>query len=234
MLSILLDINWQELLLGQEKWEFLVETAFRSLVMFLVILFSLRLLGKRGIKQLSVFELGVIIGLGSAAGDPMFYKDVGLLPGLVVFAIVISLYKFVTYLINRSEKFEHFVEGEPVYVIKEGRILIDNFENEDIAREELMMQLRLNHVSHLGQVETAILETNGEVSLYFYPDDAVKPGLPILPQEPENIDMVPEADGVYACSNCGSTSEGRPSNEQSCNHCSKKKWSKAIDTKRIS
>jgi len=234
MFSILLEINWQELLLGQEKWEFLVETAFRSLVMFLVILFTLRLLGKRGIKQLSVFELGVIIGLGSAAGDPMFYKDVGLLPGLVVFTIVLGLYKFVTYLINRSEKFEHFVEGEPVYVIKEGRILIDNFENEDIAREELMMQLRLNHVSHLGQVETAILETNGEVSLYFYPDDEVKPGLPILPQEPGYIGTESEEDEVYACTKCGNINDSRPAKDAACNHCKETKWLKAIDKKRIS
>lgn len=90
MPATLLEIDWQTLLLGSETWEFLPEAAFRSFIMFLVILFSLRVLGKRGIKQLSVFELGVIIGLGSAAGDPMFYKDVGLLPGMVVFCIVLK------------------------------------------------------------------------------------------------------------------------------------------------
>jgi uncharacterized membrane protein YcaP (DUF421 family) len=68
------------------RWEveFLPEVALRTFFMFFVILTSLRILGKRSVAQLSVFELGVIIGLGSAAGDPMFYKDVGLLPGVVV------------------------------------------------------------------------------------------------------------------------------------------------------
>ncbi len=51
--------DWKELLLGGEDWSFLPETVLRTLIMFIVILTSLRLLGKRGVKQLSVFELVV-------------------------------------------------------------------------------------------------------------------------------------------------------------------------------
>ena len=83
--------SWKELLMGSEDWSFLMEAAFRTLIMFSVVLIGLTILGKRGVKQLSVFELVVIIGLGSAAGDPMFYKDVGLLPAFIVFTIVIGL-----------------------------------------------------------------------------------------------------------------------------------------------
>src|SRR5687768_14561722 len=176
-----LDLDWKVLLLGEEKWSFLVETAFRSLIMFLVILFSLRLLGKRGVKQLSVFELGVIIGLGSAAGDPMFYKDVGLLPGLVVFTIVLSLYRFVTWLIDKNSRFEQFVEGKPTIIIEDGLFLVQNFKQETIAHDEFFAGLRLNSISHLGQIKLAIIETNGEISIFFQPDDEVKWGLPILP-----------------------------------------------------
>ena len=82
--------------MGSEDWSFLIETGFRTLVMFTVVLIGLTILGKRGVKQLSVFELVVIIGLGSAAGDPMFYKDVGLIPAIIVFVIIISLYSWVT------------------------------------------------------------------------------------------------------------------------------------------
>lgn len=71
------SFDLKQILLGSEEWSFLLETVLRTSIMFLIIIFGLRLLGKRGVKQLSVFELVVIIGLGSAAGDPMFYKDVG-------------------------------------------------------------------------------------------------------------------------------------------------------------
>jgi uncharacterized membrane protein YcaP (DUF421 family) len=65
--------DWQTLLLGEEDWSFLPEVLLRSVIMFLVAVISVRLIGKRGIMQ-GVFELVTIITLGSAAGDPMFYK----------------------------------------------------------------------------------------------------------------------------------------------------------------
>ena len=69
----ILTIDWSAILLGSEEWSFLPEVALRTLIMFIIIITGLRFMGKRGVKQLSVVELVVIIGLGSAAGDPMFY-----------------------------------------------------------------------------------------------------------------------------------------------------------------
>jgi len=231
--SYLLQIKWETLLVGSDGYSFLLETLFRSLVMFLVILLTLRMLGKRGVKQLSVFELGVIIGLGSAAGDPMFYKDVGILTGMVVFLVVIALYKLVTFLINRFEGFEQFVEGSPTYVIREGKLLTKNFKNEPIARDELYMQMRLNNVSHLGQVELAILENNGEVSLYYYPDEDVRSGLPILPHCFDNKLVAISKEGVYACTNCGLTLDLQPAAETHCPECRKKHWLPARKERRL-
>lgn len=234
MILIFFDIKWKELLLGAEKWDFLMETALRTVIMFIVILLSLRVLGKRGVKQLSVFELGVIIGLGSAAGDPMFYKDVGLLPGIIVFSIVIGLYRLITFLINRSDRFEHFVEGKPRTVIEEGQLVVSNFEKEPIAKDELYSQLRMNNVSHLGQVEHAIIETNGEVSVFFYPDDQVRYGLPIVPKLCINVAKAISGEGYYACTFCGHTENLKPASGHTCPVCKKTEWLKAINNKRIS
>ncbi len=233
MPGTLLEIDWKMILLGDESWEFLPEAAFRSVIMFLVILFSLRLLGKRGIKQLSVFELGVIIGLGSAAGDPMFYKDVGLLPGMVVFCMVIGLYKLVTYLINRSDRFEKFIEGQPAYIIQNGIMILENLEKEPIARDEIYMQMRLNKISHLGQVEHAILENNGELSFTYYANEDIRHGLPILPHLCENRLASIRMEDYYSCTNCGHT-EKLKSNITRCEQCDKREWVKAVNTKRVS
>lgn len=72
--------------------------------MYLVVLVSLRILGKRGVKQLSIFELVVIVGLGSAAGDPMFYREVGILSAVAVFLVVVIAYKITSYFVNKSKK----------------------------------------------------------------------------------------------------------------------------------
>lgn len=233
MADIFKELEWQSLLLGSEKWPFLFEAGLRTFVMFLVILLYLRLLGKRGVKQLSVFELGVIIGLGSAAGDPMFYKDVGLLPGILVFSIVFGLYRLITFLINRSERFEEFVEGTPTCIVRDGQIEVKNFEEEPIARDEFYSQLRLHSVSHLGQVEEAIIETNGEISVYYFPDEEVKPGLPIIPRLCEEKLVAIAKEDLYSCGFCGHTEKLQPANEHSCPRCKRKEWIKSIDRKRI-
>jgi uncharacterized membrane protein YcaP (DUF421 family) len=85
-------MNWHDILFGNENYAFLAEIAVRSLIMFLIIFAGLRLTSKRTVKQLSVFELLIIIALGSAAGDPMFYKDVGIVNSLMVFVVILLLY----------------------------------------------------------------------------------------------------------------------------------------------
>lgn len=233
MLDELLEIDVSTLLLGDEKWSFLLEAVMRSIVMFIVIILSLRLLGKRGVKQLSVFELGVIIGLGSAAGDPMFYKDVGLLSGIIVFLIVMSLYKLITFLINRSDKFETFLEGKATVIIEEGQIMVKNYKKEPIARDEMYAQLRLRSISHLGQIKLAIIETNGEISVFYCKDDEVRYGLPILPrQQKKNISIIHEL-GMYSCCFCGNTKEIAPVSEPECDCCGNKEWMVARNELRI-
>ena len=228
-----LGFDWKQLLLGDQNWEFLIETVFRSFIMFMIIVISLRILGKRGVKQLSVFELVVIIGLGSAAGDPMFYKDVGILPSLVVFIMVISLYRFVMYLIGKSKKFEHIVEGSPVCLISEGTFSIDNFKKETLAQDEFFAELRMQGVMHLGQVQLGIIEITGDISLFFYPDEEVKYGLPILPAlYDQKIQKIVNRQH-FACSFCGYTEKLAPAHSHSCPVCNRKEWVEAINKKRV-
>ncbi|WP_278022113.1 hypothetical protein [Flavobacterium ginsengisoli] len=72
--------EWNRLFYNNLPETFILEVIFRSTVMFTILLLTLKLAGKRGVKQLSVFETVIIIALGSAAGDPMFYEDVGIIP----------------------------------------------------------------------------------------------------------------------------------------------------------
>ena len=67
------------------------EIALRTIIMFLILIVALKFLSKRGVKQLSVFELAILIALGSAAGDPMFYTNVPILYGIAVIIVVILL-----------------------------------------------------------------------------------------------------------------------------------------------
>ena len=225
--------NWERMLMGEElPYTFLLEVMFRSVPMFMVLLFVLRLSGKRGIKQLSIFELAIIISLGSAAGDPMFYHEIGLLPAIAVFLVVITLYKTITYISGRLEKVEEFIEGKPLKLLEDGVIVYENFKNESLAYDELFSELRLNNVDQLGQVKKAFLETSGELSVFFFPDEEVKWGLPILPDVFNQTEKVILKAGVYACCHCGLV-KTITSSELICPTCSKKSWIEAWKNQRV-
>lgn len=233
LLQILSLDKLEKLLLGEEGLAFAPEIIIRTFIMYLIVLLSLRTLGKRGVKQLSVFEMVVIISLGSAAGDPMFYKEVGIASALLVFIVVVIAYKLTAYLVGKSKKAEQLLEGSCTCLIENGRFSIHNFKKESMAQDEFFSELRLKSVSHLGQVELAIIETSGSISLFFYPDEEVRYGLPILPSLYQNQHSVIKHKDFYSCTFCGNTQLLTPAAEHQCEHCSRKKWVKSIINRRI-
>ncbi|WP_222165328.1 DUF421 domain-containing protein [Edaphocola aurantiacus] len=230
---LLSDFNWKEILLGSEEWSFLGEVVLRTAVMFLMIILSLKILGKRGVKQLSIFELVVIIGFGSAAGDPMIYKDVGIIPSIISFLVIITVYRILTHFIGKYKKFETFVEGRPLCLIREGAFA-ENFLEEALGIQELLSELRLKGVSQLGQVQTALEEISGEISVFFYPDEEVKYGLPIMPEELAHPLTDIETAGHYSCSNCGHTEYKFNGPAGKCSTCKEDEWVSSSNRRRIS
>jgi len=225
--------NLEKLLIGDEEWSFLPQIIIRTLLMYLIVLFSLRILGKRGVKQLSVFELVVIIGLGSAAGDPMFYREVGLISAVTVFAVIVIAYKITSYFVNKNKKVEELLEGSCTYLIEDGEFAIDNFKKESLAQDEFFSELRQNSVVHLGQVKLAIIETSGSISVFYYPEDEVKYGLPILPHLFCKKLKKIEEKANYSCTFCGYTTIIEQTGSVICKRCQKEEWVKSIDNKRI-
>ncbi len=221
------------LLLGEEiPYSFLLEVLVRSALMFFAVLLILRLSGKRGIKQLSIFELAILISLGSAAGDPMFYQEVGLLPAILVFIVVITMYKLITFLTGRYEKVEAFIEGKPVKLIQNGKIIFPTFRKEALAYDELFSQLRQHNVTHLGQVRSAYLETSGDLSIFYFPDEKVIPGLPILPDIYDFPCEEIRPDVTYVCKHCG---EIKPENPVAgpCLICGEDEWLETMQEIRV-
>lgn len=224
--------EWGRVLLNDLPVIFLLEVIFRTVIMFTVVLLTLKFAGKRGVKQLSVFEVVIIISLGSAAGDPMFYEDVGLLPAMLVFLVILMLYRCVTWLLGKSRKFEYFIEGNVQNIIEDGQFSIQSFEKEDLALDEFFSELRSKSIEHLGQVRNAYIETNGTISVYFYEDIYVKYGLPIRPQLFAVKSTTIPKSGTYACTFCANVQELEPI-AATCSNCRRNEWVEAIKTRRV-
>ncbi len=91
--------------LGNESFLFFLEIIFRTTIMYVYMLCAIRYVGKRGMGQLSPFEFLIVILLGSAGGDSMFYPDVPLLHAILTITVVVLLQKLLNYIVNPKNRF---------------------------------------------------------------------------------------------------------------------------------
>lgn len=226
-------MDWHRIFFNDQELSFFLEILFRTPIMFLVTLAVLRVTGKRGGQQLSIFEVVMIITLGSAAGDAMFYKEVGLLHAIAVFTIVLAMYRLVIYIITKSDEAEIILEGGPVYIIRDGIMCLKEMKGDEMGTDEFFAEFRVLNVSHLGQIKCAILEANGKISIFFHPDNEVVPGLPILPDQLAECFQEIDIEGVYSCIKCGFTKALSPQPQVACEICHSDQWVVAKTDRRI-
>lgn len=218
------------MMLGDEPPLFLLEIAFRTVVIYLYTFVLIRWVGSRSIAQLSLVEFLLVIALGSAVGDAMFYPDVPLVHCLLVITVVVLLDKALTHIVARSSRLEDVIEGRSVEVIRDGVINCEALKAHNFGHDELFEQLRLKDIEHLGQVRGAYLETNGMISVFQATSDASIPGLEIVPPwdvtEPEKRAAGDEAtSGTFACKQCGTTIDAQSGEVlPKCQNCSGKCW----------
>ena len=224
--------DWRTIFLGEgTAWIFLLECAVRAALMFLFVMVLFKLTGKKEVRQFSVLELMVIIGLGSAFGDPMIYVDAPVLPSIVAIAVVLLFYWLINKWTNRAPRLEAMVEGKVERVFAEGRLDVRALDGEGMSPDEFFGQLRTLHVEHLGQVKTAYVEIDGTLSVFFLPDDEVKHGLPLAPEILHaSSEPVRTGVGPVSCSKCGLTVQGPLG---TCNNCENDRWVPAMSSKRI-
>lgn len=221
----------QRIFFGDVPFLFLLEIALRTSIMLCYTLLLIRLLGKRGLAHLSLFEFVLIIALGSAVGDPMFYPDIPVIHGMVVITTVVALQQLLVWITNRNEKIESVLEGKPETLVIDGRFVLESLEKSSRSRNEIYMGLRLAKIEQLGEVRRSYLEINGEMSVFKFDDDDVRPGLSVLPIEDAKPILAGEtaaSAGHYACLHCGhvvllESGQALPA----CPECQQKEWAKA-------
>lgn len=169
------------MLIGNEPPLFLLEIALRTVIIYGYTLFLIRWIGSRSIGQLSLVEFLLVIALGSAVGDAMFYPDVPLIHCMAVITVVVLLDKSLSYIVARNRKLEDVIEGISIEVVRDGGILWKALKRMNVGHDELFEQLRLKQVRHLGQVRAAYFETNGLLSVFQFDDTAARRGLSIEP-----------------------------------------------------
>ena len=142
----------------------------RTVILYLVLIFSVRLMGKRQIGQMEASEFVVTMLAADLAAVPMQDSAIPLFSGLVPLLTVLGLELVCSFLILKSVMFRKFLCGKPVILIDNGKILQENLRSTRVTMDELAGHLRQKDVLDLNAVQYAILETNGNLSVFPYPD----------------------------------------------------------------
>jgi uncharacterized membrane protein YcaP (DUF421 family) len=146
-------------------WADLLQVVLRSAVMVAFVFVTFRYLGQRSVAQLDIFGLLLVIGLGSAVGDPMFYRDVSMSLAMMAVLVVTACFKLFNDLTARSDRLRHWATPEPVPLIESGVLSVEGMKRAALSEPELLSLVRLHGVEALHEVKAAYLEVNGQVSV---------------------------------------------------------------------
>lgn len=214
--------------IGEQPPLFYAEILFRTVLIYLYTLVMLRWIGGRGVAQLSLVEFLLVIALGSAVGDAMFYPEVPLLAAMAVITTVVFVNKVLDRLIVRFDRAKRTLDGCPIALVRDGHILLDAMKHRDLGIAEIKSMLRLAGVENLGELRVAYLEAGGGLSVFrAHPP---RPGLSLVPPQhllnPAPAEDKPLAmDGQTCCGICGTPNGAQIiATRGRCGNCDGQTW----------
>ncbi len=160
----------------------------RTLILYATTVLLLRVMGKRQIGQLQPYELVVIIMISELAAIPMQNTGIPLLSGLIPIFILVAAQVTLSYISLKSERARGIICGTPSIVIENSRIVEDELRRLRLNLNDLLEQLRLKNVSDISDVEYAILETSGQLSVILKSEKR--------PVEPQDLKIYPQYEGL--------------------------------------
>ncbi|SDN38492.1 Uncharacterized membrane protein YcaP, DUF421 family [Fictibacillus solisalsi] len=162
----------------------MVETAYRTLLGLAFLLLFTKVLGKKQLGELTYFNYATSIAFGNIVGEMIIhYQDVSLPNGIVAVVIWALLILGIEFLVKRSPKAKLALESEPAIVIKKGLIMQDTLNQLNLGIDDLCMLLRNKEIFTIAEVDYAIFEPNGQLSVMKKAADSAPVGTYFLPSE---------------------------------------------------
>ena len=148
----------------------------RTLILYTLVVIALRLMGKREIGQLQPFELVVILMISDLAAIPSENVGIPLLSGIIPILVLLLSSLTLAWITLKNEKARAIICGTPSILIERGKILEKELRKNNYNLTDLLEELRLKNVPNIADVEFAVLETNGQLSVF--PKSQKRPTIP--------------------------------------------------------
>lgn len=142
-------------------WHFVL----RACAIYVLVMLLVRVSGKRAVGQFTPFDLVLLILIGNAVQNGINGGDNSLTGAAIMATTLIALNYGVAFVTSRNRSAEKFVEGVPVVLARDGRVFEQVLRRELVSRSDFDEALRMNGVEDASDVELALLETNGSISV---------------------------------------------------------------------
>lgn len=139
--------------------------AIRTLIMYAALLFSVRMMGKSELSKMSAFQLVVVFMIAELAAIPIDSTDASLINGLVAIFTLMFLQVLISYISTKSEGFKILISGRPSILIEKGKLNVRELSRLRISITDLLEQLRIQDCPSICDVQYAIMESNGQLSV---------------------------------------------------------------------
>lgn len=177
----------------------MLTSIIRTIIIYVLIFIAFRIMGKRQISEMQASELVATIILSELAVIPIQNHDEPLLNGIVPMLIIVALEIFSAFLMIKSHWFRKLTCGKPIVLIEKGKLNQANLREVKMTVEDLCEQLRQKGAFFMEDVEYAIIETSGQLSVIKRPEsDPVTPKQMQLKAEPGKLEVVVVSDGVIS------------------------------------
>ncbi len=137
----------------------------RTVILYITVLITIRIMGKSELSKMSPFQLVVIFMIAELASIPIESPDVSIIKGMTAIFTLLFLQVLISYLSIKSESFKNFVSGKPSILIEHGKINQKEMKALRISINDLMEQLRIGNSPSIADVDYAVMESNGELSI---------------------------------------------------------------------
>jgi uncharacterized membrane protein YcaP (DUF421 family) len=217
--------DWHRILVGNAPDSFLLEVLIRTIFLYLFLLLTLRLMGKRMGGQLTISELAVMLTLGAIICVPMQIPDKGILLGFMALLVALAFQRWFNLIGFKSGKAEELIHGTESMLIKDGQLVVSELKKMNISRQQLYAILRSQQVYNLGEIERTYIEACGLFSVFKFKHP--QPGLSLLPTKDEGVHRGQQInESILVCRDCGRTQQNHL--EANCANCGCHDWEKAV------
>jgi uncharacterized membrane protein YcaP (DUF421 family) len=141
-----------------------MDIALRAVVLYVFVIFVMRVIGRRELSSLTPFDLVLLIILGDSIQQGLTQSDYSVTGAIIAVSTIASLQVLTSYISFRSSRARKLLEGLPIVVVERGKLVEENLRRERMTPAEVEEEMRLQQIASVEDVEWAIIETNGSIS----------------------------------------------------------------------